>query len=125
MKRFIVKKVKIVWRNSMIAGNPVTRSFTKFGVYDRNWQHDRWCCCPRPNGEWSTNNGQSRKFRLVLDEEAKAKCVADKLNELSKSIGGDTCQIEFGVKKPDCITTMRSYMSDEDIRSICITKSCR
>ena len=34
--RFIVKKVKIVWRNSMIAGNPVVRSFQKFGVYDNN-----------------------------------------------------------------------------------------
>ena len=41
--RFIVKKVKIVWRNSMIAGNPITRSFQKFGVYDRNWQNDNYC----------------------------------------------------------------------------------
>ena len=44
-KRFIVKPVKIVWRNSMIAGNPITRSFQKFGVYDRNWQNDNYCWC--------------------------------------------------------------------------------
>ena len=125
MKRFIVKKVKIVWRNSMLAGNPIERSFTKFGVYDRNWENDRWCCCPRPGGEWPTNNGQSRKFRLVVDDEAKAKCLADKLNELSESIGGAACQIEFGVKKADCVATLRPYISDEDIRNICITKSCR
>ena len=34
-KRFIVRPVKIVWRNSMIAGNPITRSFQKFGVYGK------------------------------------------------------------------------------------------
>ena len=85
-KRFIVKKVKIVWRNSMIAGNPIVRSFTKFGVYDRNWEHDRYCCCPRPCGEWATNNGQSRKYRVVVDNEDLAKNIAEKMNALLQTI---------------------------------------
>ena len=80
--RFIVKKVKIVWRNSMLAGNPISRSFTKFGVFDRNWESDHFCCCPRPGGEWPSNNGQSRKYRIVVDDEAKAKRIAEKMNEL-------------------------------------------
>ena len=42
--RFIVKPVKIVWRNSMLAGNPISNSFKKFGIYDRNWESDRFCC---------------------------------------------------------------------------------
>ena len=52
-KRFIVKPVKIVWRNNVIAGNPITESFKKFGVYDRNWKEDWYCLCPYPNGEWA------------------------------------------------------------------------
>ena len=35
-KRFIVKKVKTCWRSSMIAGNPIIRKFTKYGIYDRD-----------------------------------------------------------------------------------------
>ena len=85
-KRFIVKPVKIVWRNSMIAGNPIERSFKKFGVFDRNWEHDRYCCCPRPGGEWSTNNGQSRKYRVVVDDENLAKSIAEKMNALLQTV---------------------------------------
>lgn len=123
--RFIVKKVKIVWRNSMLAGNPIERSFTKFGVFDRNWQHDRWCCCPRPAGEWATNNGQSRKYRLVVDEEDKAKKVAAKLNELAEAIGGAECQIEFGIQLRTGIHALNTYILDSDISNIVVTKSCR
>ena len=81
-RRFIVKNVKIVWRNSMLVGNPVERSFQKFGVYDRNWQEDPYCACPRPGGEWATNNGQSRKFRVVVDDHELALKIASKLNDL-------------------------------------------
>lgn len=123
MKRFIVKKVKIVWRNSMLAGNPISRSFTKFGVFDRNWEHDRYCCCPRPGGEWSTNNGQSRKYRIVVDDEDKAKRIAAKMNELAEAIGGNMCQIEFGLMTPSYVRALSSYISDEDIGNIIITKS--
>ena len=122
MKRFIVKKVKSVWRNSMLAGNPIERSFVKYGIYDRNWQEDHYCCCPRPGGEWATNNGQSRKFRLVLDDEAKAKRIADTMNALTWAIKGDKSQIEFGVETPTGINHLSTYIRDEDILHIRITK---
>ena len=122
-KRFIVKKVKIVWRSNKIAGNPVIRSFTHFGVYDNNWQKDQYCRCPRPGGEFSTNNGQWQKYRIVIDDEAKAKRIASKMNELAEAIGGAACQIEFGVMKPTCIRALSTYISDEDVNSIVITKS--
>ena len=93
-KRFIIKQVKIVWRNSMIAGNPITRSFKKFGIYDRNWQEDRYCHCPRPCGEWATNNGQHRKYRLVVDNEDFAKTIAERMNSLLQSIPNVRC-IDF------------------------------
>ena len=84
-KRFIVKPVKIVWRNSMIAGNPITRSFKKFGIYDRNWQEDRYCHCPRPCGEFTTQMA-SRKYRVVVDNEELAKQIAEKLEALFRSV---------------------------------------
>lgn len=123
--RFIVKPVKIVWRNSMLAGNPISRSFTKFGVFDRNWKYDHYCRCPRPGGEWATNNGQSRKYRLVIDEEDKAKRITSKLNELATAIGGEECEIEFGVSKLNGIYPLNNYIQDEDIEHIVITKSAR
>jgi len=122
--RFIVKQVKIVWRNSMLAGNSVSRSFTKFGVYDRNWEHDRFCYCPNPGGEWASKNSyQPRKYRIVVDEKDKAKRIADKLNELTVAIGGDNCEIEFGVMTPSYVSALRSFIGDEDIGNIVITKS--
>ena len=122
MKRFIVKKVKIVWRNSMLAGNPIERSFVKYGIYDRNWQEDHYCYCPYPCGEWSTNNGQSRKFRLVIDDEAKAKRIADTMNALTWAIKGDKAQIEFGIETPTGIKCLTAYIRDEDILHLRITK---
>lgn len=47
-KRFIVKAVKTCWRSSMIAGNPITRKFIKYGVYDRDWQ-DEHCYWVKQN----------------------------------------------------------------------------
>ena len=123
--RFIVKKVKIVWRNSMLAGNPISRSFIKFGVYDRNWEYDHFCSCPRPGGEWATNNGQSRKYRLVIDEEDKAKHITSKLNELTTAIDGEEYAIKFGVSKLHGVYPLNNYIQDEDIEHIVITKSSR
>ena len=77
-KRFIVRPVKIVWRNSMIAGNPITRSFQKFGVYDRNWQNDNYCWCPNPGGKF-VSDWQARKYRVVVDNEGLAKQIGEKL----------------------------------------------
>ena len=124
MKRFIVKKVKIVWRNSMLAGNPIERSFTKFGVFDRNQENDRFCYCPRPGGEWATNNGQSRKYRLVVDDEAKANRIAAKLNELVSMVhNGDTSEVDFGVAWTGGINRLSTYIADDKISYICISRT--
>ena len=123
--RFIVKKVKIVWRNSMIAGNPISNSFTKFGVFDRNWESDRFCCCPRPGGEWTSNNGQYRKYRIVVDDEAKAKRIAAKMNELVGLVsGGPDCMIDFAIGTNNGLRSYSSYISDEDIDRL-VTKQVR
>ena len=119
--RFIVKKVKIVWRNSMIAGNPISRSFTKFGVFDRNWESDDFCRCPRPGGEWASNNGQARKYRIVVDDEAKAKRIAEKMNELVGLVSdGPDCMIDFAIDTNRCLRSYSSYISDEDIDNLVI-----
>lgn len=114
-KRFIVKPVKIVWRNSMIAGNPITQSFKKFGVYDRNWEHDRYCCCPRPGGEWATNNGQSRKYRVVVDNEDLAKNIAEKMNTLLQTVP-NVQRIDFN--------GISSWMTDVDSITIKKVECC-
>lgn len=122
--RFIVKKVKIVWRNSMLAGNPISRSFTKFGVFDRNWESDHFCCCPRPGGEWASNNGQSRKYRIVVDDEAKANRIAAKFNELVSTVhNGETSQVDFGVAWTGGINSLSTYITDDKISSICIART--
>ena len=123
--RFIVKKVKIVWRNSMIAGNPISHSFTKFGVFDRNWESDDFCRCPRPGGEWASNNGQARKYRIVVDDEAKAKRIAEKMNELVGSVSdGSVCMIDFAISTNNGLRSYSSYISDEDIDHL-VTKQFR
>ena len=119
--RFIVKKVKIVWRNSMIAGNPISRSFTKFGVFDHNLESDDFCRCPRPGGEWASNNGQARKYRIVVDDEAKAKRIAEKMNELVGLVSdGPDCMIDFAIGTNSGLRSYSSYISDEDIDNLVI-----
>ena len=123
--RFIVKKVKIVWRNSIIAGNPILRSFTKFGVFDRNWESDDFCRCPRPGGEWASDNGQARKYRIVVDDEAKAKRIAEKMNELVSLVsGGPDCMIDFAISTNNGLRSYSTYISDEDIDCL-VTKQFR
>ena len=122
---FNVKKVKIVWRNSMLAGNPISRSFTKFGVFDRNWESDDFCRCPRPGGEWASNNGQYRKYRIVVDDEAKATRIAAKMNELVSLVNsGPDCMIDFAIGMSNGLRPYSSFISDEDIDHL-VTKWVR
>lgn len=92
-KRFIVKPVKIVWRNSQIAGNPVVRSFEKFGVYDSNWQNDPYCWCSDPGGKF-VSDWQARKYRCVVDSIELAEKIADRMNLLLSSVP-DAKRIDF------------------------------
>ena len=84
-KRFIVKPVKIVWRHSMMAGNPVVKSFQKFGVYDSNWQNDPYCWCPNPGGQFLAL-WHARKYHIVVDNEELAKKIAEKLETLYRNV---------------------------------------
>ena len=52
MKRFLVKKLKLVSRNSMLQSNPVEKSFSIFGIFDRNWQSDKNCGVSFCGYEW-------------------------------------------------------------------------
>ena len=118
--RFIVKKVKIIWRNSMIAGNPVVKSFQKFGVYDNNWQNDPYCRCPNPGGKFVAD-WYARKYRIVVDDEAKAKRIAEKMNELVGLVSdGRDCMIDFVIDTNGDLRPYSSYISDEDIDNIVI-----
>ena len=92
-KRFIIKEVKTCWRSSMIAGNPITRKFTKYGVYDRDCQNDRCYCFHAPQFV-SCGSFNEKKFRIVLDDKETAQKVADKMNALFESIPGCKC-IDF------------------------------
>ena len=113
--RFIVKPVKIVWRNSMIVGNPIERSFTKFGVFDRNWQNDSYCFCPNPGGQFVAD-WQARKYRIVVDDEAKAKRIAAKMNELVGLVSGSPdCSINFAISTNNGLRSYSSYITDEEI----------
>ena len=121
--RFIVKKVKIVWRNSMLAGNPISRSFMKFGVFDRNWESDDFCHCPSPSGEWASNSGQAHKYRIVVDNEAKAKRIAEKMNELVGHVsGGRVCMIDFAIDINNSLHSYSSYISNNDIDHLVIKR---
>lgn len=122
--RFIVKPVKIVWRNSMIVGNPIVRSFKKFGVFDRNWQNDSYCFCPNPGGQFVAD-WHARKYRIVINDEAKAKRIATKMNELVGLVsGGPDCMIEFAIGTNDGLRSYNTYISDEDIGRL-VTKQVR
>ena len=92
-KRFVVKEVKTCWRSSMIAGNPITRKFTKYGVYDREWKNDNCYCFHAPQFV-SRGSFNEKKFRIVLDDKETAQKVADKMNTLFESIPGCK-QIDF------------------------------
>ena len=113
--RFIAKQVKIVWRNSMIAGNSISRSFTKFGVFDRNWQNDSYCFCPNPGGQFVAD-WQAHKYRIVVDDETKAKRIAAKMNELVGLVsGGPDCSINFAISTNNGLRSYSSYITDEEI----------
>jgi hypothetical protein len=120
--RFAVKPVKVVWRSSMIVGNPITRRFQKFGIYDRNWENDYSFYCPNPGGEFlSPINGQ--KYRVVFDNKDLAIKLANKMNELindrfKNSVS--TVPISFKFFKNGAYDDISSYMTETDIDNVVI-----
>lgn len=119
--RFIVKPVKIVWRSSMIAGNPITRSFQKFGIYDSNWKNDSFYC-PNPGGQF-LSECNSRKYRVVLDDKDIAKKLASRMNELVNLKFKDkalTNPIKFKINTPSNFKEISSYITESDISNIII-----
>lgn len=119
--RFIVKPVKIVWRSSMIMGNPVTRSFQKFGIYDRDWQNDSFYC-PNPGGQFASPiNGQ--KYRVVLDDKDLATKLADKMNELFNDkvkSGMPIKSVKFKILKDSSLYDINLYISNDNIDKLII-----
>ena len=107
----------------MIAGNPISRSFTQFGVFDRNWESDDFCRCPRPGGKWASNNDQYRKYRIVVDDEAKETRIAAKMNELVGLVsGGRVCMIDFAININNSLHSYSSYISNNDIDHLVIKR---
>lgn len=119
--RFIVKPVKIVWRSSMIAGNPITRRFQKFGIFDRNWESDSFYC-PNPGGQFlSSSNG--RKYRVVLENKDLATKLANKMNELANNRFKENVSdvsIKFKFCKNNACYDISSYITEADIDNMTI-----
>lgn len=85
-KRFITRKVKTCWRNSMIAGNPITRTFEKYAVEDREWMNDRFSGLSF-HESFVNRNTNTRKFRRLCDSKEEAEKIAEQMNTLCLSLG--------------------------------------
>ena len=84
--RFTVRKVKCCYRNSMIAGNPITHSFERFGIYDKDWNNDRFRGLSAFNNVLKNKN-QSGKFRRLYDTREEADAAAAEMNRLWNECG--------------------------------------
>lgn len=89
MKRFTIRKKTFVYRNSMIAGSPVTKRFQMFCIFDRNWENERKCLSFR--GYENTQYGQrvrsSYELRAAFKNGDKAKELCAQMNEESVKLG--------------------------------------
>ncbi len=90
MKRFTVRKISFVYRNSMLAGNPICKSFKMTVIVDRQWQNG--CKGLSFRGyEWSTRRVTgSSEFRAAFKDDAKAKEICKQMNELNEKYGAPT-----------------------------------
>ena len=60
-----------------------------------------------------------------MDDEAKAKRIAEKMNELVGSVSdGSVCMIDFAISTNNGLRSYSSYISDEDIDHL-VTKQFR
>ena len=84
--RFSVRKVKCCYRNSMLAGNPITKSWESFGIFDKGWQYDNFRGLS-PFNNVLKNKMQSGKFRRLYDSPDEAQKAADEMNRLWEACG--------------------------------------
>lgn len=84
--RFSVRKVKCCYRNSMIAGNPITKSWESFGIFDKGWQYDNFRGLS-PFNNVLKNKMQSGKFRRLCETQEEAQKAAAEMNRLWNNCG--------------------------------------
>lgn len=98
MKRFTIRKKTFVYRNSMLAGNPISKRFQMFCIFDRNWENERKCLSFR--GYENSRCGQrmtgSYELRAAFKNETKAKELCAKMNEETVKLGNPR-SISFNV----------------------------
>lgn len=81
--RFTVRKVKCCYRNSMIAGNPIEKTFERFAVYDKNWKTAGYDCgLNYDDCKYLMNPYNGGKYRRLCDSEEDAVKVAAEMNQL-------------------------------------------
>lgn len=81
--RFSVRKVKCCYRNSMIAGNPIEKTFERFAVYDKNWKTAGYDCgLNYDDCKYLMNPHNGGKYRRLFESEVEARKAADEMNRL-------------------------------------------
>ena len=84
--RFSVRKVKCCYRNAMIVGNPIEKTFERFAVYDKGWQYDNFRGLS-PFNNVLKNKMQSEKFRRLCETQEEAQKTATEMNRLWNNCG--------------------------------------
>ena len=86
--RFSVRKVKCCYRNAMIAGNPIEKTFERFAVYDKNWKTFGYVCgLNYDDCKYLMNPHNGAKYRRLFDDEASANKAAIEMNRLWNACG--------------------------------------
>ena len=81
--RFSVRKVKCCYRNSMIFGNPIEKTFERFAVYDKNWKTAGYDCgLDYDDSKYLINPYNGGKYRRLFESEDEAYRAADEMNHL-------------------------------------------
>ena len=85
--RFSVRKVKCCYRNAMIVGNPIEKTFERFAVYDKLWKNCYGCGLHYDDCKYLMNPRNGDKFRRLSDIEEDAVKAAAEMNRLWNACG--------------------------------------
>lgn len=98
MKRFTIRRKTFVYRNSMIAGNPISKRFQMFCIFARYWENERKCLSFRgyENSQYGQCMTGSYELRAAIKDEARAKELCAKMNEEYAKLGNPR-SISFNV----------------------------